>query len=424
MTKNYISILLFLVTSITANAQWQKVSVSGLPPSAGISKMFYDGSVLWAGSVGQVFKSADGGTNWTEVSNGLQSGISAVSGFAKSGSRMYVSFAGNGNYFTYYSTNGGTNWVLDTAGWTSIVGIMPAPIQLHSHKGYVLARLESNFILYQSDTANNWMVLNVPPAFKTPGAMYSVGDTLVLGVGTNIALSTDMGQNWTVRTRPTPLGLPMGFFSVVYQNRSNPMHIVSNYVALASSKPKHLQSFNNQMTWDSINIGLPAPAAITGMWMNGNTMIMAVEGSFTADTVNKVYYSTNAGASWTNITGNAYSLIQFKFHSISSLELINGTLYAGVNMSSGILKRDISTGINEVAAVPQLSVYPNPAQNLLHIDGKKLCALIVTDLFGKVVLSNNDLDTESIDISGLSKGIYFISALSDGKHVSARFVKE
>jgi hypothetical protein len=59
--------------------------------------------------------------------------------------------------------------------------------------------------------------------------------------------------------------------------------------------------------------------------------------------------------------------------------------------------------INE--EISGLLIYPNPAKNILIIDGNYISATIY-DVFGKVVL-NTDYQ-KTIDVAALSSGIYFI----------------
>ena len=62
-------------------------------------------------------------------------------------------------------------------------------------------------------------------------------------------------------------------------------------------------------------------------------------------------------------------------------------------------------------AVPEYSkeakVYPNPAKNMLHIEGAGLTQVDVFNIMGQSVLSNNE-SFETVDISHLQNGIYFI----------------
>lgn len=416
--KNYYT-LLALVAFVwcgQASAQWSKVEIT---PGSGfnIGNLYKDGDILWAGGTGKIYRSADGGETWTNVSTGLQSPISNTSGITRLGNRVYASFSGNGNWYTYYTTDEGQNWIIDTAGWKGL-----APIQLHTHKEYVLARLESNLIMYKKNSETSWSVLSVPSSHRTPGAMYSIGDSLVLGIG-NCALTGDMGLNWTVRTMPATR-FPMGFYNGFYQNKDNANEVYSNWQILTSSKNFLLVSRDNQYTWDSVELPVPAPARVTAAWVKGNDVYVAYEGSFAAgDTVAKVFYSSNSGQTWSNITQNLYSLVPFKFHSPNSLLVHNGNLFIGGLTTTGIFKYALgATGINNSKTHKTLNFYPNPA-NLKVTISNKVDYIQVSDLTGRVII-NQTSSTQEIDISQLPQGFYLLTGYNDTEVYTAKFIKD
>lgn len=424
MKKYYISILLLFVSFSALYAQWQTVTVTGLTGGFGISQMYDDGTTLWAGATGQIFKSTDQGSSWTEVSTGLQSGISNCTGIVKQGDRVYASFSGNGNHNVYYTTNAGQSWVIDTAGWSSVAGVLPAAVQLTTHKDYVLARLESNFVLYKKNTDAQWSILNVPPAFKTPATVYSVGDTLVLGVG-YMALSTDMGANWITRQGTLPSGLPPGFLSAVYQDKANPSTLFGNYYMSADRTGKLMLSKDNQLTWDSLHIQLDDPQPVSSMWIKGNDVYVAFLGTFTAgDTLRKFFHSSDGGQHWTNMTDNLYTLSQFKFHSIRAMAVAGGNIYVGGFQSPQMLKHTAgSTGIREVKQNAHLHVYPNPAAGSITVEGHASC-ITITDLQGKALISVADHNGSAIDVSSLPQGMYLLKAQQGEQQLVTKFVKE
>ncbi len=63
----------------------------------------------------------------------------------------------------------------------------------------------------------------------------------------------------------------------------------------------------------------------------------------------------------------------------------------------------VPSSINENSK--NISIYPNPANDILTIDGRYI-ALKIYDLFGKLIFSTTDQNT--INISSLSNGLYFI----------------
>lgn len=61
-----------------------------------------------------------------------------------------------------------------------------------------------------------------------------------------------------------------------------------------------------------------------------------------------------------------------------------------------------------------INIYPNPVANILFVDGVFMTdknAIQINDVLGNVVCEWNNIEhmTPSIDVSKLSKGIYFIT---------------
>jgi hypothetical protein len=71
----------------------------------------------------------------------------------------------------------------------------------------------------------------------------------------------------------------------------------------------------------------------------------------------------------------------------------------------------------------QLTIYPNPTQGLLFLKGNmnEAITLSISDLTGKVVLSNAKCSNQVIDLSKFPSGIYFVK-ISDGTKVLVKKV--
>ena len=84
-------------------------------------------------------------------------------------------------------------------------------------------------------------------------------------------------------------------------------------------------------------------------------------------------------------------------------------------------------GIAEGASLDGFSIYPNPANNYIVIEGKtdseKIHYAIVNVIGGEIksgdIFSNGNSLNEKISVSGLRGGVYFLQ-LHDGKNTSAK----
>jgi hypothetical protein len=85
----------------------------------------------------------------------------------------------------------------------------------------------------------------------------------------------------------------------------------------------------------------------------------------------------------------------------------------------------IATGVpkntNDIMAI---GIFPNPSSSLLNITGLTISASAeIYSLSGKILL-NRMLNTQTIDISPLAKGLYFIKLRTEEGSVVRKFVKE
>lgn len=82
----------------------------------------------------------------------------------------------------------------------------------------------------------------------------------------------------------------------------------------------------------------------------------------------------------------------------------------------------VGTGVNEIAAKPLISCYPNPAQNRLTVTAQtEISELTVRNLVGQSIKSELvNANTKTIDLTGLASGNYFIVAKMNNGLVSTQ----
>jgi serine protease AprX len=74
-----------------------------------------------------------------------------------------------------------------------------------------------------------------------------------------------------------------------------------------------------------------------------------------------------------------------------------------------------------------ISIYPNPAQNILNFnttDNTIINSVSINDISGKEILRTNNVSTNSLDVSGLQAGVYFVKFIADDKSTVKKFIKE
>ncbi len=135
----------------------------------------------------------------------------------------------------------------------------------------------------------------------------------------------------------------------------------------------------------------------------------------------------------------SHGFITFKVKLKNNLALgtkINNTAYIYFDLNTPIVTNTVKNTINTTSSVKPWSVdnnfliYPNPAQEKLYIDFEKKSATLplVIDLFntsGQKIMSKELYETHTqIDISHLSKGLYFFRIIQDGKIYNSKWSKE
>jgi hypothetical protein len=78
------------------------------------------------------------------------------------------------------------------------------------------------------------------------------------------------------------------------------------------------------------------------------------------------------------------------------------------------------TGVNSISSNKNITLYPNPAQNVLHTNTNSLYKIY--DILGNLCLSGDK--SNAINIESLKSGVYFIELSSLDSTRKIRFVKE
>lgn len=87
----------------------------------------------------------------------------------------------------------------------------------------------------------------------------------------------------------------------------------------------------------------------------------------------------------------------------------------------------INSIANDSKASPD--VYPNPVQDVLRIelpgDAANFESAEIFNYSGQLIIETNDvLELQSLDVSGLKEGVYFLNIVSDNKAYRSKFIKQ
>jgi hypothetical protein len=89
----------------------------------------------------------------------------------------------------------------------------------------------------------------------------------------------------------------------------------------------------------------------------------------------------------------------------------------GAFMALDLVRVDITTGINQPEE-ELMSVYPNPASDMLYVNCKNLKSVEIFNLLGENVASYGNV--KAINVADLTKGIYFVKLATDSKTVTKK----
>lgn len=119
--------------------------------------------------------------------------------------------------------------------------------------------------------------------------------------------------------------------------------------------------------------------------------------------------------------GGAIPLVDGSYMAIGNTESYYGDIvfnHGGVDMFLIKMSSNLAT---ENFASTTITTYPNPMQNVLHIDLTNELSGQIMDLTGKTLLI---LNTRDVDVSSLSAGIYLLDISSEGKRYVKKIIKQ
>jgi photosystem II stability/assembly factor-like uncharacterized protein len=338
-----------------------------------------------ATNTGGIWKTTDGGANWTKQSTALFNSTDSYPNFVHFWDANNGVAQGDpeGNEFEIYTTtDGGTNW-------TRVSGLnIPDPSPIGGEFGYF-----NRYCIY--------------------------GNTIWFGTDQGrIFKSSDKGLTWTVNINPTPsLDFALDKFTFSDANTG----LLAKYIL---DQPTTLYSTNDGgANWTSvISTGTIFKDHIT--YIPNTSIVISAQESVTTNGNTGSSYSTDNGLTWNTIDSGVFR---------GKLAFLNNSFgfSGGINTDSttgGILKY---TGT--ILKTPnfetnnQFSVYPNPTKGLLHLEygSAILNHVSIFDLLGRQVFDSKiSLNKTDLDLKSLQAGEYIMKVISDsGKTESTKFIK-
>lgn len=244
-------------------------------------------------------------------------------------------------------------------------------------------------------------------------------------------------RNWHNTYLPTASEIQRNTDIQAVQNNRNPFvdypqleERITNFVTNSTKTPQ----FSLDILQTSVNFGnIDALAADTFNYIlvnKGNQPI-----SFSNFSISSTQYLSFAAGSGVNQSLNPGEAIQISIvaNTQGAAAQINETLDFNTSLTGlqssftiPITANAIITSLADLSLSNQVEVYPNPFENSITIANSSQYTnyeIQLVDAVGKIVFKNNltvaQNDYETLDLSSLNKGVYFLS-LSNGKEVIVR----
>ena len=253
-------------------------------------------STLGPGFGGGVFKSADGGGNWTAVNTGLTCGgaLCGVSALAIDPTAPTTLYAGT-SAGVFKSADGGGNWTAVNTGLTSTsvnaLALDPtAPTTLYASAATLVGKYFYSSVYKSTDGGASWNAVNTGltnTQISTVALDPQTPTTVYAGTWGGVFKSTDGGGNWSAANT----GLPGAGISVLVVDPLTPTTLYAGMESFGVFK-----STDGGASWSAANTGLltASPFSITALALapqTPTTLYAGTDGS-------GVFKSTDRGTSW------------------------------------------------------------------------------------------------------------------------------
>ena len=363
-----------------------------------------------------------------------------------------------GNTLYYYTTAvGGTG---------SITPIVPSTTTPGIYTYYVSQKNAAG-----DESPRSMVTVTVNALPTTPVVSASGSTTFCTGGSVDLTSSAVAGNLWSnLATTATITVATSGAYSVVVTdvngcsatsntinvNVSNsPIPTITATATAACSGDTVVLTSSNATTylWStgattaSINVTSTTTATVTTTNLNacdGVGLSQGVTVTFTASPTANGAFTTNGNVvSFTN-TSTGASAYSWDFGDQSNSSAMapshayvgNGvyvvTLTAINGSCTDVITFDVtlSVGIDELTGLSNVTIYPNPANDVLNIDynknGDDAIEISIIDQFGRVITSINGLSNgfnhNTMNVSNLGSGVYYVRFTTNGFSKSERLV--
>lgn len=371
---------------------WKEVPT---PTEENLNKIeIINGVAFCGGNNGVLLKSTDEGESWSAISTAATGNINSILFLNSS-----VGFFATSNGLIFKTTNGGSSWTSSNLqnGLGGINGID------FKNETIGIAVGDNGNIFRTTDAGASWSNLGSISVYVINDVSF-INDTLAVAVGPlgSSLYSTDSGENWTFQSANST-----ETFSAIEKKDDGTASIVGT---------------NGSYTeFSAVNLKLGSITKIDseGDWLKDvhiNLMPWNYNRVMTVGFSSSIQLDNNGWKTWDLDSANNLNGLHFYNDTIGIACGFNGKIY---KTTSGGVPTSRSEIIKEAIAL-----YPNPAENFFTLENIKLNENLTIYNSNGQIIRNELIQSETIDISDLPKGFYYIKASFENHIASGQFIKK
>lgn len=409
--KKMLSALAFLLAAGVAHAQWTTVQT---PITQSLNDIFFATPAIGycVGDSGTALKTTNGGASWTLLPGFTTDGVEEV--YFKNADTGWVRTHKN----IFQTTNGG-------ASFQSLEPVFgnadPAKVQVlaymsfRKNTGIVIGSFteqpqQSSFMTYSKitrDGGRTWHPVTLPVSYT--GVFNIVNDSVFFAAGSVLYKTRNGGASWDTFAN-------VQFSFPPLNNKC--FQIFDTAGNGVASLAYHMDYVRLQAQGGTVQ-ALP----LISLWFLTNLAFPNRDTGYALKTSSGAYYlhkTTDGGASYQKLTADSAQINNLFFPDTQTGFLCGrgGKIYK-------ITNGGISTAVKDLTAESGIAVYPNPAKGMLSLktDGAAVHSLALADVSGRVARTFPNT-AETLDISGIAPGVYWLLIESKDRLITRKVVLE
>lgn len=402
-----------------------------------VTTLAVNGLDIFAGTLGGVYLLSNGDSVWVSVNNGMTA--NKINSFSNVGNNL---FAGSETAGIFLTTDNGNTWDAKNNGLSDlhIISMCTSGTSVYAG-GY-------GSVHKTSDYGDNWSSTNAGIPFNEVNTIVASGTNVFIGTYSGVSRSFDGGTTWSASNtglsstdvRSITISETNDIYAAIYNvgvfmstnNGSNWTNISNGFVGisyvncLAASDIYIIAGLNdfNPPVITSNDYGTTWKVGSNGLFGHTVNTLRTIGNSVFAGLNDGVFYTNNNGDDWIDMSQGLPA------NSVTSIGRDDSCIYAGV-AGHGVWKRPISdfaidfTGNNVIDLSSNLKIYPNPVGEILFIETDENATIEIINMQGQIIETLILTDkSNSVDISGLSHGVYSLRIKTENGTTVSKLIKQ